>query len=247
MSAAYLLFKTIHFSALASMVYATGRMVETFNVKVNYSRKMVHFFAIFFPFFLKIFVPYQRTAVTEVMTALLAAAYFGLFIEPLRSRSTILSTMFRSIDRPEDRPYTIIWFVTQYLAGALVLLPLYFGLMKLGAEKLIFIPIIINGIGDGLAEPVGIRFGKHAYEVKALFTDKKYIRTWEGSACVFIVSVITLLCFARHFTAFQLLALLAVLPAAVTYTEAKSPHTWDSPSIYLVAGLLIVAAKLIAL
>jgi len=32
-----------------------------------------------------------------------------------------------------------------------------------GYEDLILIPILTNGVGDGLAEPIGIRFGRIKY------------------------------------------------------------------------------------
>ena len=38
--------------------------------------------------------------------------------------------------------------------------------------ELVIIIMIINGIGDGLAEPIGIRFGKHKYKIYALFQKK---------------------------------------------------------------------------
>ena len=83
--------------------------------------------------------------------------------------------MFIAVDRPEDRPHTLFWFSSQIIVGLMVIIPfsIYFNYIdKIG---LIFIPILINGLADGLAEPVGIKFGKHKYQTKALLSSKKYI------------------------------------------------------------------------
>ena len=51
------------------------------------------------------------------------------------------------------------------------MLPMIWLFGQWGLESLVVIPILINVIGDGLAEPVGVRFGKYRYKTKALFTD----------------------------------------------------------------------------
>ena len=62
------------------------------------------------------------------------------------------------------------------------------------------VPILVSGIGDGLAEPVGVRFGRLKYKTYALFSKIKYERTVEGSACVFITSIIVIIFFQSSFT-----------------------------------------------
>ena len=107
--------------------------------------------------------------------------------------------MFLSFDRPEDRPNTLLWLSTQLIAGYLILIPIIIYFYKIGYGALILVPILVNGIGDGLAEPVGVRFGRLKYKTYALFTKIKYERTIEGSACVFFTSIILiifLVCFS---------------------------------------------------
>ena len=148
--------------------------------------------------------------------------------------------MFKAVDRPEDRPHTLFWFSSQIIVGLMVIIPfsIYFNYIdKIG---LIFIPILINGLADGLAEPVGIRFGKHKYQTKALLSSKKYTRSYEGSFCVFIVSTIIIACFYNYINLNQYLFSLFIIPIMSTLTEAFAPHTWDSPFIYLVVSLLLV-------
>ncbi len=96
---------------------------------------------------------------------------------------------------------------------------------KVGYMNLIFILILINGFGDGLAEPVDIRFGRLKYKTYALFSKRKYVRTVEGSACVFITSIIAILMFQSSFNPGQFIWALITIPIAMTLAEAFAPHT----------------------
>ncbi len=55
------------------------------------------------------------------------------------------------------------------------------------------IGILVDGLGDALAEPVGIVFGKHRYRVRSFFSTRTQFRTLEGSACVFASAVLGIL------------------------------------------------------
>jgi len=101
---------------------------------------------------------------------------------------------------------------------------------------LIYITVLVAGIGDGLAEPVGVRFGRHKYATRALFSDRKYTRSYEGSACVFLSGVFACLILKGEMSGVELALALGVIPIAMTLAEAFSPHTWDSPFLYLVGG-----------
>ena len=110
---------------------------------------------------------------------------------------------------------------------------------------LLAIPLIITAFGDGLAEPIGIRFGKRFYQVKDLFGERIYTRSYEGSSMVFFSSIVALLSFKSLFPLQEFLGLFTVLPLLMTITEARSPHTWDNPFLYLVGGLTIYFIVLI--
>ena len=53
--------------------------------------------------------------------------------------------------------------------------------------------MIASGLGDGFAEPIGRIFGKHKYKATALFSKEKFTRSYEGSACVLIFTMIGIL------------------------------------------------------
>jgi dolichol kinase len=159
-------------------------------------------------------------------------APFIFYTEKFRNKIPFFNVCFSSFDRPEDRPHTLFWLTTQITAGFLIIVPMLFLLEKVGMGNLILIPILINGIGDGLAEPVGIRFGKHKYETYALFSKKKYVRSFEGSACVLITSIIVILLYQSSFTPIQFIVAICLIPLLMTIVEAFAPHTWDTPFLF---------------
>ncbi len=232
---------TVLHSCFLTLFYLCGSVVLKYSVRVNYTRKIMHFSLFFLPQFLLTYFPYQSSLVTGVVNALLTMGVLGLFIEPLRNRFEMLSTMFQSIDRPEDRPFTLLWLSTQFLASYLVLMPLIYYLDKHQLRDLLYIPILIIGLGDGLAEPVGVRFGRHKYITKAIFSSRSYTRSIEGSLCVMIVSLLTVVSYRDLFSTAQFYLALIALPPLMTMTEAFSPHTWDSPFLYLVGGVSLIA------
>jgi dolichol kinase len=244
-SLAFFIFQVAKFAVLFIIIIITGSIASQGRLKVNYTRKINHFAIAFLPELLYKVIYYEINDLTVVAGAVISLSYFALLIKPVRSRVRLLQTAFCAIDRPEDRPHTLFLFVTQFTAGIVVIVPFFLYFSYFQDFRLVYIPLFINGLGDGLAEPVGVRFGRHPYKVRPLFGNKTYIRTIEGSACVFIISIVILLLFKELFTARQLIAALILLPPAATAAEALSPHTWDAPFILAVCGLVLTAVKLI--
>jgi phytol kinase len=217
--------------ALTAVMLLSGVLVRYFNIKVNYTRKINHFAL----FFLPVFIDKQFNAETFTdftylaISAAVSTAALSVYYEPIRKAIPPFQLMFEGIDRPEDRPYTLIWVWTQFAAGFAVLLPMIWLLGQRDLESLVLIPILINIIGDGLAEPVGIRFGKYEYKTRALFTNKTYVRTFEGSACVLITGFVAVAMHYEYFTTIQFILAMLFIPIIMTLTEAYSPHTWDTP------------------
>lgn len=214
-----------------------GILVSKAGWKVNYTRKINHFFVFFSPYLIKPFFPYEETQYTVIWLALVGIATLGIYWKPIREQIGIVGLMFTSFDRPEDKPYSLKWLFTQYLATYIVALPLWLLFREQKHTEAMPIIILINAIGDGLAEPVGVTWGKHKYKVRALFTKNEYHRTLEGSACVFLTAVAAVLVYGQHFTGLQMTVALVSLPVVATLAEAKAPHTWDSPFIFLACGI----------
>ena len=216
---------------LLAVMLSTGFLVRYSGVKVNYTRKVNHFAIFFLPVFIdkqfdaETFTNFVYLAISAVITT----ASLLMFYEPIRKLIPPYQLMFEGFDRPEDRPYTLVWIWTQFAAGFAVMLPMIWLFGQWGLGSLVLIPILINVVGDGLAEPVGIRFGKHEYKTRALFTEKEYVRTLEGSACVLITGLIVVAMHHEYFTTTQFVLSMLLVPLLMTLTEAYSPHTWDTP------------------
>jgi len=233
----------IKFVCLWVISYGTGSLVFYKNVKVNYTRKLNHFALFFIPMYLDTIFPYRESIKLVVIGCLLSVFSLIIYIYPVRSRLHFINRMFLSFDRPEDRPYTLKWLSTQIAAGYLIIIPMIIFFYKAGYRDLIFIPILINGIGDGLAEPVGIRFGRLKYKTYALFSKRKYVRTIEGSSCVFITSIICILLFESSFNHSEFIYALIVIPVIMTLAEAFSPHTWDTPFLFFTGYVSLFLIK----
>lgn len=241
----FILTQVVGIVAHFSIAYFNGLLVRHKNVKVNYTRKINHFFLFFLPIFLNNILVYERTLESTIFSICIMTATLLIYIEPVRTRISPIGTAFLSFDRPEDRPYTLLWLTTQVAMAGVVLIPLLIYFSSIGMINLIYIPVLINGLGDGLAEPVGVRFGKHSYQTWALFTRKKFTRTLEGSACVLIVSIITVILFKSSFSPPQFIAALICIPVIMTLAEAFAPHTWDTPFLYTASGISVWGILLI--
>ena len=90
----------------------------------------------------------------------LMIAYLALLIKPFRRGSKVLMCAHRAFDRPEDRPYTLSWILSQTIVISVFIAYMFIWLLtKEDKLSLTFLPIIVSNIGDGLAEPIGIRYG----------------------------------------------------------------------------------------
>lgn len=224
------------------IMYLSGLLVLKKGVKVNYTRKINHFSLLAIPFLLSIILRSSggtNDYILQIVGLLSGLLFFIIFLKPIRERVGIINTAFSSLDRPEDRPYTLVWITTQTAANFIVAIPIAIYLNMINMPELIFIIILINGIGDGLAEPVGVRFGKHKYQTFALFAKKKYERSIEGSACVFITSIVVVILFGSLFSTSQFVIALITFPIIMTLVEAKAPHSWDNPFLFAIGSILL--------
>lgn len=240
-SSAYWLNELLRTAVLFLTAYGLGLWVRRTGVRVNYTRKILHFVILFFPLALAYYLPYPAGLSTVLMSGVVFVASLALFTAPLRARSSIVATAFASFDRPEDRPFTLLWLSTQLIATYLVLLLMLVWLARYEKTALIYITVLVAGIGDGLAEPVGVRFGRHTYTTRALFTDRRYTRSLEGSACVLASGFLSVLLLKSQLDTAQFVLALAIIPLAMTLAEAWSPHTWDGPFLYAAGGASTVA------
>jgi len=237
----YWISEVIRTILLFSLAYGLGLLVLKKGVKVNYTRKVFHFALFFLPIYMAPVIAFEPSLLTVVLSGTVFMLCIASMAKPFRDKSRFITTVFASIDRPEDRPYTLLWVSTQMLATYAVLILVLWWLSAYEKTVLIYITVLISGIGDGLAEPVGVRFGKRTYQTRALFTDRKYTRSIEGSACVFFSGILAIVLMQEHLTLTQIVLALLIIPISMTLAEAFSPHTWDAPFLYGVGGVSTVA------
>jgi phytol kinase len=151
-------------------------------------------------------------------------------------------TAFAAFDRPEDRPWTLLWQMTQIVAILAVETPMIYWTIAKDAGLLRYLAPLAVGLGDGLAEPIGKRFGKHKYSAYALFTRKKFTRSYEGSANVYFWTLMGVLVAIPQLNIAQVLFLAILLPPAVTLAESFSPHGWDNPFMFGTIWIFLAAA-----
>lgn len=262
---------------------SAGIVAVKTHVKIGYTRKVLHFCSFFLPFAVNKLLPVQAHYSITLLKFWLILFVLLLAAKSIRRWFWPAAIIFRAIDRPEDRPDTLKWLSTQYIASAAVAAgfsALFDDWETLATvsnisasasssldivdsvasnrDDLMLILVLINGLGDGLAEPVGIRFGGRLYSklpwigkwlgkyhVRAWRRDGEccggsYTRSWEGSTMVFLVTLISLLALGDAFNTGRWIAALITMPPLMVATEALSPRTWDSPFLFAIGGALLV-------
>jgi phytol kinase len=146
------------------------------------------------------------------------------------------SPLFEAMAREKDEPHRTYYIVVPYFAT------LIGGL----AGNILFGPMavvgyLVTGLGDAIGEPIGARFGKHTYNVPSL-ASVKAVRSWEGSAAVFVISVAAIATAISilpelNFTArsIVLIPLIGLVSAGI---EAISPHGWDNAPMLIIPSFL---------
>lgn len=235
----------IRLVGLLSIQVVTSQLVKQGKLKVNYSRKIIHFSQLLSTLVInRTFFNYSMEYF--IISGSLSFAESLIFIEPIRNRFRFIGFLFLSYDRPEDRPHTVKLATTQIIGMNIALIGIAYLYRYSGLPlDLLALPLIITAFGDGLAEPIGVRFGKHKYRTKDLFGKRVYTRSYEGSAMVFFTTIAALSASFHLFSLSALFCLFAFLPFLMTVTEAHSPHTWDNPFLYLIGGLAIYVVVLL--
>lgn len=226
--------------SLYGLSFVVGYFVSNNKLDVHYGRKIlsISFFLIATFIITRDLAP---LSLHDILFGIFAPLiWLGSFMRVFRERSSFIRICFSAIDRPEDRPYTLIWLSTGMVVGYIVLLLMVQWLKIYDAGFLITMTVFISVFGDGLAEPVGVRFGRHKYKARALFTKQLYERSYEGSACVALAAISVIIAMYSYMSVPQFIFMLITMPIAMTITEAKSPHTWDNPFLHLIGGLITV-------
>ncbi|KAL7681448.1 putative HECT domain-containing protein [Plasmopara halstedii] len=206
--------------------------------KVNYTRKLQHFAAYMVPLVIK---SEYSGSIALAWGDFFTMLGFLVLIKPIREHSKFFMLQFNSLDRPEDRPHTLKWIILGNIAPGMLIL-MFFKWLFAAQGELTFILVFITGIGDGLAEPVGITWGRHKYKTRSCFSRNTYTRSWEGSACVFLSGLVfPALQYAAFDNFWQVLLSMLILAPTMAYAEATAPHTMDTPVLMIGCGTILYA------
>lgn len=200
------------------------------GMRDGYTRKLNHFGLSMLSVAFLFGLPDDQFVPTSIFTSLCVVAVYGWSaVSSLPIVSSIMASNVRTRDHASGRFFVFLPLITGQIAtySALALVnPLY--------AKVAFCSM---GLGDGLAEPVGLRYGRHQYSVYDPFWKVRNTKSVEGSSAVFIVSL--LCCFAALHIGGIVPTLVALLvafgySACVTCIEACSPRGMDN---MLIIGL----------
>ena len=237
---AYILNQGMFYLAAYLTFFLFGILVLHGVMRVHYARKFCGFV-----FFSLGYILYANTPWFGILGSLLSVMLLALFFlsmaEPLRRRVHFLYTCFAAINRPEDAPYTLRLILSEFFvqyAMILLCLKLYATLHLPSA--LVYLAVLLVAFGDGMAEIVGTRFGKHFYHVPKLWGTHHYHRSIEGSVAMWLVALILVENFRWMFLPHEYAYALLIIPLAATLAEAVSPHTWDGPAIHFATAASIV-------
>ena len=141
---------------------------------------------------------------------------------------------FEALAREKDSPRRGYFIVLPYLTTALggLLSNWLFGACAV-------MGYLVGGAADAVAEPVGVRFGRHRYPVPSLKKVEIAERSVEGSLSVLAVSIILSAVFFTvyyHLPLSRSLLSSLLLSVAVVLVEAASPHGADNLTIQVTAS-----------
>ncbi len=208
--------------------------------KVNYTRKIQHFAAYLVPLLSPPTAPLG--ILPHIWESLFVLLMFLVLIKPIREFSTFFMLQFNSLDRVEDRPNTLKWIVLGNMLPGLLIITIFKQLFEtcLNLPLLASIVVLTVAIGDGLAEPVGTYLGKKKYVVPSWNLKHRYVRSYAGSACVYIAAVVFLLLFKEQFANLkEFWSAMILFPPVMTLSEAFAPHSMDTPIMMLIGFSLL--------
>ena len=208
--------------------------------KVNYTRKIQHFAAYLVPL---LSPPTEPLGILpHLWESLFVLFMFLVLIKPVREFSTFFMLQFNSLDRVEDRPNTLKWIVLGNMLPGLIIITIFKQIFEtyLNLPLLATVVVLTVAIGDGLAEPVGTYLGKKKYVVPSWNLKNRYVRSYAGSACVFICAILFLILYREQFANYkEFLSAIILFPPIMTLSEAFAPHSMDTPIMMLIGFSLL--------
>jgi len=202
--------------------------------KTGYTRKILHFLIFFCAVGLHI-----RGGMPAVNILGLGMGIFVLLTVKAGDGNFFFEGIAREKDFPRRGYFVILPYLTTAAGG--LLSNIFFGASAIMGYALC-------GAADAIAEPVGVRFGKHRYKVPSLRKVQVAERSLEGSLSVLAVSLaLSWLLFVYLYNLPIEKAVLSslILSAALVFVEAFSFHGADNLTIQVISsGLAYLFIKM---
>lgn len=221
----WLYFAPVSIAMLATTALVAGWLRVKKGMRVNYTRKVFHISNFTF------------AALAYMFGGTIAVLFFGgmgigamLVAMFLRDGNILLEGIAREQDAPHRRFYLIVPFMATAVAGAVD---------SWLVQSFAVVGYLVSGWGDAAGEPVGARWGRHRYRVRALW-GVDCTRSVEGSIGVFAAS------WVAAFVGLHI-AGVAWLPAipmslavagAAALVEAVSSHGLDNLTVQMTAAFV---------
>ncbi len=177
----------------------------------------------------------SRITGTAAGVVLLAAVFLTCQLK----RWKPFSWAFAGNTRPDDAPNEAFYFWSSWLLSISSLLMIEVIFREITITRA---AAIVVGIGDGIAEPIGSRFGRHIYKIPAIRTGKPRTRSLEGSAAVAagaFFSIIVIMIYTTDHGLYRSLAAAGSIGMGAAIVEAVTPHGFDNLTVaFAVAGIL---------
>ena len=229
----------IAFTIIFTGTFLVGNIAFYLGSKKNWrsssTRKFNHFGVSLISIILFSFVPLEHTTITAIFTSL---GILIIYIISANSKHSFISSIMNSNIRDRDLPNGKFFVFLPLITGQVAL---YFCLITMN-PILVKIAFCSMGFGDGLAEPIGTRYGKHTSQVKDFLWKKQNTKSLEGSAAVLVVSLLASfsLLYIYHFEGFMLTIAISIFYALfITFIEAISPRGLDNFLIILMGSLFL--------
>lgn len=222
-----LIFAMVSAAAILGSGFLCGALKRYADWKTGYTRKTLHFLIFFTAVGLHLW--------GEMPAVNILGIGMGIFVL-LSVKAGEGNFFFESMARENDFPRRGYFVIVPYIATALggIASNLLFGSSAIMGYALC-------GAGDAVAEPVGLRFGKHRYKVPSLKKVRISERSLEGSLSVFLISVILSLFFFNllyHLPFSKAVISAFLLSLILVFIEAYSFHGADNLTIQLTVGAL---------
>ena len=203
----------------------SGALKRRAGWPTGYTRKLFHFLIFFTAVGLHLWGGMPAVNILGV-----GMGIYVILIVRAGDRNFFFEALAREKDSPRRGYFIVLPYLTTALGG--LLSNWLFGAFAV-------MGYLVGGAADAVAEPVGVRFGRHRYRVPSLKKVEIAERSVEGSLSVLVVSIVlsaVFFCAYYHLPLSHSLLSSLLLSVVVVFVEAASPHGADNLTIQVTAS-----------